>query len=44
MAPLKFLIVLTSGAAALAVGSGLHLAAEGSELLAMISNALSGIG
>jgi hypothetical protein len=44
MAPLKFLIVLTSGAAALAVGLGVQFQAEGSDLLAMISNALSGIG
>jgi hypothetical protein len=44
MAPLKFLIVLSSGAAALAVGLGVHLQAEGSDILAMISNALSGIG
>lgn len=44
MAPLKFLIVMSSGAAALVVGSGLHLQAEGSDLLAMISNALNGIG
>jgi hypothetical protein len=44
MALLKFLIVLTSGAAALVVGSGLHLRAEGADFLAMISNALSGIG
>ena len=44
MAPLKFMIVLTSGAAALAVGLGVELQAKGSDLLAMISNALSGIG
>jgi hypothetical protein len=42
--PLKFLIVLTSGAAAIAVALGGHVAAEGSDLLAMISNALGAIG
>jgi hypothetical protein len=44
MAPLKLLIVLSSGGAALAVGLGVDLQARGSDLLAMISNALSGIG
>jgi hypothetical protein len=44
MAPLKFLIVLTSGAAALAIGMGVQLQAEGSDLLAMISSALGSIG
>lgn len=44
MAPLKFLIVLTSGAAAVAVGLGVELHAKGSDLLAMISEALGGIG
>lgn len=44
MQPLKFLIVLSSGAAALAVGLGVEVQSQGSDLLAMISNALSGIG
>ncbi|HXA39086.1 MAG TPA: hypothetical protein VNW53_08810 [Phenylobacterium sp.] len=41
---MKFMIVLSSGAAALAVGLGVELQSRGSDILAMISNALSGIG
>ena len=44
MQPLKLLIVLSSGAAALAVGLGAQLQVEGASFLAMISNALNGIG
>jgi hypothetical protein len=44
MAPLKFLIVLSSGVSALAIGLGAPFQAQGFDLLAMISNALSGIG
>ncbi|WP_293375931.1 hypothetical protein [Phenylobacterium sp.] len=43
MAPLKLLIVLSSGAAALALGLGAQFQAQGPGLMALIANAWSAL-